>query len=101
MTTATRPTTAELSERSTEPMVRARWARRCEAGGVPAAVRTSGARPSSRDTRELVAPSTTRWIARWMRNRATSASTRISAIEVLAATIASADRARKSLLVHE
>ena len=48
-------TTAELIERSTEPIVLARWARRCEGGTVPGATRTRGALPSIRDSRELLA----------------------------------------------
>jgi hypothetical protein len=54
----------------------------------------------SPEIRELAAPSTTRLIARWIRNRAVTASATISATDTEVETIVSAERARKSLLVH-
>jgi hypothetical protein len=91
--------TVELIERSTEPIVRARCARRGVTGPLLSA-RSRGARPMRRETRELAAPSTMRLIVRWMRNREARQSRTISATENVVDTIASAERARKSLLVH-
>jgi hypothetical protein len=67
---------------------------------TPSDVRSRGARPTSADSRELVAPSITRVIARWIRYRAARASTTIRVMWSVVETMASAEVARKSLLVH-
>ena len=99
--TAIAPTRNELADRSTEPMVRARWARRGETGAAapsPSCGRVR--RLMRRETRLLAAPSTSRWIARCSRKRAISASRTVRAIVNDLATMMSADCARKSLSVH-
>jgi hypothetical protein len=81
-------------------MVRARWARRGVVAPLPPPLpRSRGARPTSREIRELVAPSTMRLIARWSMYLATTQRTTISATLNVVDTIVSAERARKSLLV--
>jgi hypothetical protein len=54
----------------------------------------------TRGIRELAAPSTTRWIARWSTYLAATQSRMISVTLNDVDTIVSAERARKSLLVH-
>jgi hypothetical protein len=88
-------TITEIVERSTEPIVRARWVRRAGPVGV-----VGSGRPGNRPSRALAAPSTMRWTSRCSSNRPTNATTTISAIWTLPPTMASAERARKSLLVH-
>ena len=82
-------------------MVRARCARRGVTG--TAAVSPSCGRVRRlmiRETRLLVAPSTSRWIARCSTKRATRASSTIRVIVNVLSTMVSAERARKSLSVQ-
>ncbi len=102
MIMATIPMTAELIERSTEPIVRARWALRCDA----AAAATSGS-PAGRPVHQLGDPVARGTLddpvdqpgaAKYRAEQREHDDQRGSAAPV--ATMVSAERARKSLSVN-